>query len=233
MIRLAIACVCAAIVPPFLPGRAIGQANNNASEADRQITAEFVREALAKELAKAKLAGSADERHRIEKNIPPFNKKLVTYWRSSVSAEAAVPDPDKRVAVVVPTVVGSPDGTITVTVTASAPLAGHVSGKATTDDRKITTGTVNSKFTCNLTVTAECVVGLARENGQDVFRVEVRSWKPAVKDLHFSNDILNLLRGEVQKAANHKLAADSEKLRATVNAALKKAADSGKLKLPR
>src|SRR5947207_3060201 len=109
MTRFSIACAhMAALTLSAFPVQLLGGnqpkvPSNNASEADRKDVAELIREAFAREAAKMELAGSADERHKIEKKIridfPKVEQTFVTYWRSSVSARATIQDPEKKLVV--------------------------------------------------------------------------------------------------------------------------------------
>lgn len=226
-------CVLAALAAVAIgPARGVCQpkADENASVDDRAVVAGILKKVLGTELAKptAKLTGSSAERHKIEKPLP-LGQNLVTYWRSSVEGSAAVVEPESKLVVEVPRMVKGKESTV-VSVKLSSPLAGLVSGKATTDDGKVSTGNVNSTFKSNLTVVADLVV---TDAGKDGFKIEVKKCSGEISGTNFDNAILEILKSEVEKVVNQKLAEDAGKFKEQINSALKTAAVQGKLTLPK
>ncbi len=198
-------------------------AQDNAPPADREFMAELLRQPLVKEAEKVKYTGTADDRHK-EKLGP-----IVTYWRSRVTLKAEFDDPATRLKVEVPKMIRGRD-TTTTWVTVIAPVKGTVSGTAMTDDKR-NLFHADSSFTTTLVVAAEGVLTRVEDKGEVKVRIEVRDWKPALKDTRFGNPIVNKLRGPIEAAAQKRLGEAADPLRNAANKALKKAYDDGKLKL--
>lgn len=229
-VSVAFACGCV-----LMHATTLNAQPKNASEANRKLIAELLREVIAKELQGAKIDEKVPERHKEEKRIridfPKVDRTIVTYWWSEVAFTATFPDVQKKLSIEVPEMIRQTDGTTLIKAVLVGPIAGDVAGKAMSDDKRIVIIAVNSGYSATLRVEAEIQVQRIAKDGESNYKVEVKKWTGSVHGPRFANGALDRLRGPIEGLVNRSIQGKAEGLRGIANGALQKAYQDGKLKL--